>query len=170
MGLFLDNNRSDIEMFVVPTVETALAVSQCSINDVCSYTQGASERRNESCLTLSQSGPASLGKTFLYHFDYCPEKDPCAAPCMSHRADIAFEFPRSNFSDPVDQQLSDLFIDLITNFAKTSNPGETVPCGWPEFEPHSQKYLRVAPDTSVRQYLYDYRTMFWLNTFPRHFP
>ncbi|KAH9507245.1 hypothetical protein Btru_056705 [Bulinus truncatus] len=134
--------------FNVPAVEMALALSEC----------------------LVAQAPGCCGakpKVFFYQFDYCPPVTNLNKPqCLIHGADVLYEFPRAILTDPVQNQLSDTFIDLLTTFARSSTPGTAVESGWPLFTPASQQYLRLDTTSSVRLRPYDYRVIFWLTSVP----
>ncbi|RUS74714.1 hypothetical protein EGW08_017523 [Elysia chlorotica] len=127
-------------LFVLPAVETALSVSNYQ-------TSGKS-------------------KTFLFQFDYCPTTAESQAPCFRHGDIVALVFPRTNISDPVEAKLSDQIISLLASFAKTSDPGAVLSCGWPEFAPGRRQFLRISPSPDIRSFLYQYRMQFWLQTVP----
>ena len=120
----------------------------------------------EAALAVTQQGASKIAKTFLYHFDFCPAKPALAAPCFVHGAEVALQFPKEKITDPVLAGLSDLFIALLTRFARSSDPGTVIASGWPEYEPRSGKYLRISPTPDVRSHLYQYRMQFWLETLP----
>ena len=127
-------------LFVLPAVETALSVSNTQVT--------------------------RKSKTFLFQFDYCPPTAESQAPCFRHGDILALVFPRKNITDPVKAKLSNQIISLLTDFAKTSNPGTGLSCGWPEFTPESRQYLRISPSSDIRSFLYHYRMQFWLSTVP----
>ncbi|GFO21494.1 carboxylic ester hydrolase [Plakobranchus ocellatus] len=120
----------------------------------------------EAALALTNGQLTRKAKTFFYHFDYCPPTGESQAPCFGHGAEVSLEFPSRNITDPVKSALSDLFISLLTRFAKSSDPGTALSCGWPEFVPGKRQYLRISPSSDVRSHLYNYRMLFWLETVP----
>uniref|UniRef100_A0A0B7A536 Carboxylesterase type B domain-containing protein n=1 Tax=Arion vulgaris TaxID=1028688 RepID=A0A0B7A536_9EUPU len=146
--------------FIIPAIELALAVSTCNESTVTPCANSSTETQRANCSTKAS-------KLYLYQFDYCPQSDPCVPTCMMHGADVAYEFPRAIFPNPVQQQLSDIFVDILTTFARNSDPGSVVTSGWPTFDILSQRYLRLDISPSVRQYMYDYRVNFWLNQVPQ---
>ncbi|XP_005110856.1 para-nitrobenzyl esterase [Aplysia californica] len=150
------------------TTTTTTTTAAATTTTATSTTTAAATTTTTTTSTTSTAAAAVSARTFFYHLDYCPDKPPCSAPCMTHGSDVAYEFPRTDFPDPDQQHLSDLFVDLITSFAKTSDPGQAVSCGWPRFEPDTRKYLRIGRSPSVRQFLYDYRSTFWLMSVPAH--
>lgn len=151
--------------FIVPAAETALALSSCSSLSL-PFTASVSSTVPQSCNNVKS-------KIFFYVFDYCaPSADLLKPPCMNHGQDVEFEFPskRGNdsqlFSSPVEEKLSDTFVDMLTTFASTSDPGSALSSGWPSFEPSLQRYLRLDAAQSIRRNPFDYRVSFWLKTIP----
>ncbi|GFS10550.1 carboxylic ester hydrolase [Elysia marginata] len=120
----------------------------------------------EAALALSNPQITKKSKTFLFQVDYCPPHAESQAPCFRHGDILALVFPRRNITDPVEAKLSDLVISVLSRFAKSSDPGATLDCGWPEFEPNRRQYLRLSPNSDVRSFLYHYRMQFWLRTVP----
>lgn len=145
-------------IFVVPAIEMALSLARCHKSDapVCAADHSGTL---VNCSTTTS-------RVYFYHFNYCPSFTPCTAPCMVHGDDVAYEFPRSIFPDADQQQLSDTFVDILTTFARTSDPGTVVKAGWPVYESITQSYLSIDVRPSVRQYLYNYRATFWLKQIP----
>ncbi|GFS10547.1 carboxylic ester hydrolase [Elysia marginata] len=77
----------------------------------------------EAALALTQTAATRAAKTFFYHFDFCPAKTELEAPCFAHGHEIPLQFPKRNITDPVKAKLSDMFISLLTSFARSSDPG-----------------------------------------------
>ncbi|CAL1537737.1 unnamed protein product [Lymnaea stagnalis] len=145
--------------FIVPAVETALALSSCSALSL-HYTPPVNSTAPLSC-------PSVKSNIYFYLFDYCaPSSDLLKPPCMKHGDDVAYEFPKNTLADPVENKLSDTFIDILTTFAATSEPGSALTSEWPSFEPSLQRYLRLDTVQSIRRYPFDYRVSFWLKTIP----
>ncbi|BFZ07844.1 hypothetical protein BsWGS_10883 [Bradybaena similaris] len=142
---------------VIPTLELALALSKC--HQPGAQTCNSSVAQNTSC-------SKSTSKAYVLHFDYCPPSDPCETTCMIHGADVAYVFPRNVFPDPEQQKLSDSLVDILTTFARGSNPETAVASGWPAFDTVSQTYLRFDVSPSVRHYPFNYRAQFWLKRVP----
>ncbi|KAK3773563.1 hypothetical protein RRG08_022273 [Elysia crispata] len=120
----------------------------------------------EAALAFTQEEATKKAKTFFYHFDFCPATTELEAPCFAHGEEVKLQFPKKKITDPVETKLSDLFISLLTQFAKSSDPGTVVDCGWPEYEPQERHYLRISPSPDIRTHLYQYRMQFWLTTMP----
>ncbi|KAH9507251.1 Carboxylesterase 5A [Bulinus truncatus] len=151
-------NFSGDLLFEVPAVETALALSRCS--GVSPWTQVNASAAVPGC---SRYNP----RIYVYHFDYCPPINNLNKPqCLVHGVDVGYEMPKVNLSDPIQNQLSDTFIDLLTSFAHDSTPGSAVASGWPTFDQFTQMYLRLDTTPSVRTGPFNTRVNFWLNTVP----
>ncbi|GFO21497.1 carboxylic ester hydrolase [Plakobranchus ocellatus] len=120
----------------------------------------------EAALAFTNNLLSKKAKTFFYQFDYCPETPELQAPCFGHGQEVGLEFPRRNITDPVQSKLSDLFISLLTRFAKSSDPETVLSCGWPKFDSKRRQYLRISPSSDVRSHLYNNRILFWLKTIP----
>ncbi|XP_059143129.1 fatty acyl-CoA hydrolase precursor, medium chain-like isoform X1 [Physella acuta] len=145
---FVQDLAGDV-MFVVPAIETALALTR-SLNQ-----------------TSVTSPDSAQPKVYMYKFDYCPNpQEATRFPCMTHGSEFSFQFPKAPFSDVTQEKLSNTFIDLLTTFARSSNPETVVPSGWPLFEPGDQLYLSLDENPARRRYPYDYRLKFWLDTVP----
>ncbi|CAG5125107.1 unnamed protein product [Candidula unifasciata] len=142
---------------VIPALEMALTISDCHqpTSEICN----SSFKQNSSC-------SRTTARTYVFMFDYCSTSEPCKTTCMIHGADVAYVFPRKIFPDPDQQKMSDMLVDILTTFARYSNPETVVPGGWPAFDTVSRSYLRFDVSPSVRQYPFNYRTQFWLKQVP----
>ncbi|GFS12369.1 carboxylic ester hydrolase [Elysia marginata] len=184
------NFLRDLENFLLPSrYGSNVEISQAAINAINTFYTGNATLNSpptatsvldfggdvylvvpamEAALALTQMAAigAAKSKTFFYHFDFCPAKTELEAPCFAHGDELPLQFPKKNITDPVKAKLSDMFISLLTSFARSSDPGIAVSCGWPQFEPQGRKYLRISPTPDVRSHLYQYRMQFWLETMP----
>lgn len=155
-------------VFISSSLQAALATSFCNKTEppLCDQSSISKTAKQPTTTTINliPNCTQATAKVFVYLFDYCPDTDPCQVKCMSHGSDVQYEFPKTPFNNEDQNKLSDIFVDVLTTFAKTSQPGTAIPSGWPTFEPENQYYLRLSPSPAVRQYVYPYRTRLWLET------
>ncbi|KAK7496738.1 hypothetical protein BaRGS_00011947 [Batillaria attramentaria] len=70
-----------------------------------------------------------------------------------------------------EEGLSDLFVDIVTTFAKTGNPSPAVKSvtggDWPEFTSENEAYLALSQNPRVERNVYRDRSALWLQLVPQ---
>ena len=137
---------------LLPDVATAMLVSLNSQNDIAFLGPALFQ------LNKFVSG-ASKKKHFLYKFEFCPNWNTFCKNGLGsvHAAELAYVFGGDRFGNynytSQDVAVSDMMMEMWTNFAKTGDPTATVPVGgtaWRPYTSGSHNYLLIGNKTESK--------------------